>query len=241
MNKSSIMIISRVSILALALIMVLFFLFLFLRPTDSITAADIEESMDAVSADIDNAIKSDSNIGFSSNPYDYIGISPEYERLVSLGPNALPVIKTMIQDSPNGGLEMYILATAAEEISKTYLKQIAFEDSGQTWGWATAKEWEKEFSVFVSELPTRLTEIQNSDLTSEEKLIKIETLGVMVIPLLIEEVRTGDEQYIPVIAALLDETAPTESTKDLAKARQNEIDWLSAIESKYADVFEMEL
>ena len=54
----------------------------------------------------------------SSNPYEYIQNNKNFNDLVNLGTDALPVIAEKIMNSNDDGLKEYILAIAAEKIAK---------------------------------------------------------------------------------------------------------------------------
>ena len=77
-------------------------------------------------------------VGGSSNPYDYVGISPAFTKLVALGKPALPAIVAEIEDSDQNGLREYLLAAAGAQIS------------GDTPGsgaqsWSSGKEWARQY------------------------------------------------------------------------------------------------
>jgi hypothetical protein len=77
-------------------------------------------------------------VGESSNPYDYVGISPAFTRLVALGEPALPAIAAEIEASEDDGLREYLLAAAGAQIS------------GDTPGsgaqtWSSGKEWARQY------------------------------------------------------------------------------------------------
>jgi ABC-type transport system substrate-binding protein len=101
--------------------------------------ADIAQIM----ADIDAAEKRGDvvdgmAVGMSSNPYDYVGISPVFVQLVALGEPALPAIAAEIEASSDNGVREYLLAAAGA--------QIAGEVPGsgaQTW--QSGKEWARQY------------------------------------------------------------------------------------------------
>ena len=76
-------------------------------------------------------------VGSSSNPYDYVGVSPVFVKIVALGEPALPAIVAKILASGDDGLREYLLAAAGAQIS------------GDTPGsgaqtWSTGKEWARQ-------------------------------------------------------------------------------------------------
>ena len=77
-------------------------------------------------------------VGDSSNPYDYVGVSPVFTKLVALGKPALPAIAAEIEASDQNGLREYLLAAAGAQIS------------GDTPGsgaqsWSGGKEWARQY------------------------------------------------------------------------------------------------
>jgi hypothetical protein len=101
--------------------------------------ADIARIM----ADIDAAEKRGDLIdgvavGASSNPYDYVGISPVFVQLVALGKPALPAIAAEIEASSDNGLREYLLAAAGAQIAGDVPGSGA-----QTW--ESGKEWARQY------------------------------------------------------------------------------------------------
>jgi len=77
-------------------------------------------------------------VGLSSNPYDYVGISPVFVQLVALGKPALPAIAAEIESSKDNGLREYLLAAAGAQIAGDVPGSGA-----QTW--ESGKEWARQF------------------------------------------------------------------------------------------------
>ena len=77
-------------------------------------------------------------VGTSSNPYDYVGVSPVFVKIVALGKPALPAIAAEILASPNDGLREYLLAAAGAQISGE-----TSGEGGQTW--ASGREWARQY------------------------------------------------------------------------------------------------
>jgi hypothetical protein len=76
-------------------------------------------------------------VGQSSNPYDYVGISPAFLKIVGLGREALPAIAAEIEASNQNGLREYLLAAAGAQISGDV------PGSGQSW--STGKGWARQY------------------------------------------------------------------------------------------------
>ena len=77
-------------------------------------------------------------VGQSSNPYDYVGISPVFIKLVALGKPAVAAIAAEIESSDENGLREYLLAAAGAQID------------GDTPGsgaptWSDGKEWARQY------------------------------------------------------------------------------------------------
>ena len=77
-------------------------------------------------------------VGVSSNPYDYVGVSPVFVKLLALGKPALQVIAAEIEASHHNGLREYLLAAAGAQIE------------GDTPGsgaqtWRTGKDWARQY------------------------------------------------------------------------------------------------
>jgi hypothetical protein len=78
-------------------------------------------------------------VGQSDNPYDYVGISPAFTKLVALGRPALPAIVAEIEASDHDGLREYLLAAAGAQISG--------DTPGNGQSWSTGKEWASRFRL----------------------------------------------------------------------------------------------
>jgi hypothetical protein len=76
-------------------------------------------------------------VGASSNPYDYVGVSPVFVKIVALGEQALPAIAAEILASKHDGLREYLLAAAGAQISG--------ETAGGTQSWSSGREWAEQY------------------------------------------------------------------------------------------------
>lgn len=97
--------------------------------------ASVQQDIAQVMEDIDTASQRDPGIGMSSNPHDYVGISPAFERLVARGEPALDAIAAEIRESDENGLREYLLAIAGQRIQG---------DTGSSM-WSTGKQWAEKF------------------------------------------------------------------------------------------------
>jgi hypothetical protein len=112
--------------------------------TDEATALreKVRSRIDRMMADIDAAEKRGDMmdgvpVGDSSNPYDYVGISPAFVQLVALGLPALPAIATEIESSSHNGLREYLLAAAGAQIDGDV------PSDGQSWD--SGKDWARQY------------------------------------------------------------------------------------------------
>ena len=90
----------------------------------ALVRADISQVM----ADIERDPKS----GASSNPWDYVGVSPAFARLVERGEPALEAIAAEIEDSKENGLREYLLAMAGNGILGEK-RQYKYWDNAKGW------------------------------------------------------------------------------------------------------------
>ena len=75
----------------------------------SLVRSDIAEVMADIDAD-------QTGVQMSSNPWDYVAVSPAWRRLVDRGPDALDAIAVEIEESEHSGLREYLLAMAGNSI-----------------------------------------------------------------------------------------------------------------------------
>jgi hypothetical protein len=113
-------------------------------PSDQSLRADVHTYAARMMADIKAAedrgdVIDGATVGSSSNPYDYVGVSPVFVQIVALGKPALPVIAAEIMASGDNGLREYLLAAAGAQISGDT------PSSGQTQTWSSGKEWVKQY------------------------------------------------------------------------------------------------
>ncbi len=76
-------------------------------------------------------------VGESSNPYDYVGVSPVFRELVALGRPALPAIVAEIESSGQNGLREYLLAAAGAQIDGEV-------PGAGAQSWHDGKEWARQ-------------------------------------------------------------------------------------------------
>jgi hypothetical protein len=116
------------------------------QPSIDDTAAmreEVRSHIDQIMSDIDAAqergdVVDGVAVGASSNPYDYVGISPAFREFVSLGAPVLPAIVDEIEASNHNGLREYLLAAAG-----TMIDGDVPSDGRQTWG--DGKQWARQY------------------------------------------------------------------------------------------------
>lgn len=164
-------------------------------------SASIEKQVDtnlaAIQEKINKEIELKSELAMSSNPYDYIKDNKDFESIVALGNNALPVLQNKIDQSPNNGFQEYFLAIAIEQISKTNLKN----DSSTEWN--TAKLFGEKWKEFLKDVPSKVDEIAKSSKASNDKINELLKLGTPAIPFIADKVEEGKEDLFPALEELI--------------------------------------
>jgi hypothetical protein len=168
----------------------------FLLNTNAV-AKQVDSNIDAIVDNIDKMRNEHAALASSSNPYDYIKDNSDFNSLVEIGPDALPIIKQRVDKSSENGLKEYILAIAAERIAKVDLK-------GDNFGWSTAKEWSDKWNNHLKNLPTNFKDIIKSDKKSETKNAEVIKLGIPALPFIIDEVEQGNTDLIPALQKLVE-------------------------------------
>lgn len=160
-------------------------------------AEQVDSNMLAIQNKIDKEVELRTEFAMSSNPYDYIKDNQDFESIVALGNDALPVIQSKIAQSPNDGLQEYILAIAIEEITKTNLKNDPSTE------WISAKDFEGNWKGFLREIPSKVDEISKSSEASSHKVDELLELGTPAIPFIIDKVEEGNKDLLPALQALI--------------------------------------
>ena len=94
--------------------------------------AQVKADIAQIMSDISRAEETSPEVGLSSNPYSYVGISPAFQRLVDRGQPALDPIVAEIENSKENGLLEYLLAIAGQEILNAPTPEITV-DTGKAW------------------------------------------------------------------------------------------------------------
>lgn len=172
----------------------------FSKHGEAAISSEIDRSMNIIIQQIQDLAKNDPDLAISSNPYDYIKNNPEFDNIVNLGTQALPVIIEKIDNSSHDGLVEYILSIAAEKISKVDLKK------KEKFQWQTAKQFSKNYKEYVKEVPKMTEDIITSKKSSSDKVNELTDLGVVAIPYILDGIEAGHNDISPALERLTDIT-----------------------------------
>jgi hypothetical protein len=149
------------------------------------TAAQVDSNLNQISQSIQDELEKKSLLGYSSNPYDYIANNAAYDRLVSLGAQALPWLEKALESSKSNGLIEYIIAIAIEDVAKTNIRE---QSEAQ---WATPKEFLDQWRPFVESACAKTESILQSAISDEQKIAQLKSLGILALPTLCETPETS--------------------------------------------------
>ncbi|NOU64995.1 hypothetical protein GC096_13240 [Paenibacillus sp. LMG 31461] len=207
-----------------------FLLVSFLMNNKNVSAAEkqINESFAAISEQINKEISLQSNLSFSSNPYDYIKNNEDFENIVNLGNDALPYLDKKLSNSKQNGLQEYITAIAMERIAKVDLK----ENESSTWenGKGFAAKWNLHLTSIPSSVDAILTDKQSN---SDDKVRKIIKLGTPAIPFIADQIERGDDSLFPALIAL---TKGDGNNAVADETISNKKEWVTAHKSQYKNL-----
>lgn len=191
----------------------------------------IDNSMVAITKQINKEISLKTELSYSSNPYDYVKENQDFKDIVNLGNAAIPLLHKKLSASPNDGLQEYLLAIAIEQISKTDLKK---EESTQ---WQDAKEFSSQWKKYLQAIPAKVDEISaNMQLPTEVKLQQIQELGTPAIPFILDKIEQGNEELVPAVIEL----AKSNNNKSMLQDKNisNKKEWASEQKPKFKDLKE---
>jgi hypothetical protein len=158
----------------------------------------VKISMNRIDKTIQEAIENKELLAFSSNPYDYIADNEDYDKMVSLGVEALPELERLLAESENNGLNEFIIAIAIEDITNADVKEILDDE----FAWENAKEFQENWSDIKLSADDNVEQIvASNDLTKAQKSQKISAYCVLAIPELNKVLAEGsisaeDSKYI---------------------------------------------
>ncbi|WP_042169635.1 hypothetical protein [Paenibacillus gorillae] len=176
------------------------FLVVFLIKQSDVSAS-VEQQVDSriisITKKLDKEVELKTELSKSSNPYDYIVNNTDFNEILLLGNNALPILQKKIDQSPNDGLQEYILAIAIERISKTDLKK---QESTQ---WDTPKSFNTTWENHLKTIPTAVKSISSDiNLNTDEKVVQLVELGTPAMPFILEEVESVDSNLFQALVIL---------------------------------------
>lgn len=180
---------------------------------------EMAKAVEDIRNQIEREIQSHPALAMSSNPYDYAEQLSGVDAMVRLGPSALPYIEQAIDESSGSGLMDYLLAVAAETISKVDLK------SRPGTLWDTGDSFKRQWRQQLRQTPQEVRKIAGSDLSPDEKVRSLERLGVPAVPFIIEQVKEGKQELFPAIITILSgnpATSPGSFSDETKWIRENE-------------------
>ena len=189
-------------------------------------AYQLDSNINKIMESVEIAIKDNPALGFSSNPYDFIVYNKDYKAIINQGSEVLPIIEEKINKSEKSGLKEYILAAAAEEISKVDLK-------GDNYGWRDGKGWAGVWDKHLKNLTKNIDNIISSNDSTEIKIKKLTKLGTPAIPFIMDKIEQGNTELEPVLENLLSGNSKVSfdknSTKDIKV-------WINSNKDKFSDL-----
>lgn len=158
---------------------------------------NVHSNINTMMEEINTMIENSDETMMSSNPYDYID-NQYFDNLINGGISMLPAITDQIASSESNGLREYILAIAAEEISKTYLNQ------ENVYNWSNGKEWLDEWHIYLRNIPTKVEYIINDiEHTIEDKETALNNIGIMCLPYIKDAIDAGHTEYQDIYNSLM--------------------------------------
>ncbi|EFM09648.1 conserved hypothetical protein [Paenibacillus curdlanolyticus YK9] len=161
------------------------------------TERQVDDNLKTFNDRLRQEIENKTALSFSSNPYDYIKGSVEFQNIIALGNDALPVLEQKIDESPGSGLNDYLLSIAAEEISKVSLKRTG--DSS----WSTGDEFSVKWKSHLKAIPAKVEQIVSSSKSADEKVSDLRELGTPALPFIVDQIEQGNVDIAPTVNALL--------------------------------------
>ncbi|MBP2002250.1 hypothetical protein J2Z69_003322 [Paenibacillus shirakamiensis] len=206
----------KITLIVLSLFCLSLIVTLFLN--NNLANASIEKQVDTklalIKGKINKEVELKTELAMSSNPYDYIKDNKDFESIVALGNNALPILQEKIEKSPNDGLQEYILAIAIEKISKTDLKKNSSTE------WNSAKSFEKNWKQYLKAIPLKVNEISSSSKEINEKINGLIELGTPAIPFIAEEIVKGKEDIFPALKELIKDDGELKVARDVSITKE---------------------
>lgn len=167
-----------------ALIVMACFLIITLSVVNS-TAYAMDSNLNTLMEEIDEKIVDKKDLAYSSNPYDYIKDNENYEKIVDLKIEALPLLMAKLEESDEAGLKEYIISIAIQEISGVEIAE------GR---WSNGREFLEEYKAFLRNVKDGVNVILTSENTTEqEKLSALSKYGIYAVPYIPDNLKAADK------------------------------------------------
>lgn len=134
-----------------------------------------------------------------SDPWAIFELSPSLDRVVALGTPAIPVLIEEIDNSPQSGLDVYLLAICVTKITKANMGG----PSDTSTFWDTGKAFPAAWGVHLERIPKTVSSIAKSDVGASEKNARLVKLGTPAIPFILDEVEAGHVELAPAAESLM--------------------------------------
>ncbi|SDZ30444.1 hypothetical protein SAMN05421736_109115 [Evansella caseinilytica] len=160
-----------------------------LQPSAAIEK-EIDKNLDSITLTIQKNIAEKNELAYSSTPYDYIQDNENFDAIVEIGNDALPYLHEKLANDEIDGLEEYLIAIAIESIAKVDLKE------NESSHWESADEFNENWNEHFESIPETVEEIANdTEMTVSEKNEALIELGTPAIPIIMEVVEDGMDDY----------------------------------------------
>lgn len=134
--------------------------------------------------------RNDPKIGFSS--YNgHLLETEKYKEIEHLGIEYLPYMIDHIEKNPDRYADALIVAV--QKIAKTYINE----------GYNSPNEWIVLWNDYVKSIPQKVSEIKKEMKKNKSKKADLVQFGVLAIPLILEDVKAGNEEMADVVRTIL--------------------------------------
>ncbi|NEW06337.1 hypothetical protein GK047_09960 [Paenibacillus sp. SYP-B3998] len=184
---------------------------------------EIDSNFSAIVEKINKELSLKTELATSSNPYDYIKGSTDFNKIVGLGNDAIPYLQKKLSESQNNGLLEYIMAIAIEDIAKVDLKK------KKSSLWASAKEFDDKWKKHLKSIPTSVDAIvSDTNLNADKKIKELVDLGTPALPFIGDKVEAGHEELFPAITELTKDSKVL-ATENIADKKE----WITKNKSSF--------
>jgi hypothetical protein len=195
---------------------------LYAIPAESM-AAQVDENLAKIMKGID---ANSSAAMSSSNPYDYTRDNDSFEKIVSMGYDALPVLEQGLRSSDQDGLREYIMCIAIERITNCNLKQ--FDDCA----WDRASVFKGKWNQYLKDLPGRVRAAMQGGETGQPLVDSLVKLGGPAVPYIVQFSDLLDEGDGKAVAqAMEDELQGSQPGDSVGAFKTNNSELIARVES----------